>query len=385
MLKIAKKLLEEVSTKLGRVLNGNNTALPILDSVKIDVNEQCVIFTASNGIDSTVVNLKLANYEEEIIVERPFTICLPKKSFSTISKLKNGMVEIIVEESSTQVLFKQNKTQLAFPLFDVQEYPSITPQGKPLVHFTMNYGIFSEIVNNTTFAAATSDSRPALTGVNLVVQNQQNGVTFEASCTDAHRLGRVTSISKIDDSQPKHQVIIPAVTLVGILKSFDKSDVGVAVYQNTVAFVNANVIAFTRLIEGNYPDVNKIIPTANEHIVKLPTMEVIESLELIKALKESRDAIFTFTAENVTVTSRVGLGSGSKAVQEINLIDTTTAEYAIGLNIDYMLNALKTVKTDNVRFEMSGALRPVLVYPENTSEDILTVDVTQLVLPIRVI
>lgn len=393
---IDKSLLDAVAHKLGRVLKGNNTTLPILNSVKIVASSQSVVFTASDGNDSILVNEKIQpEGRADLVVEREGAVCIPKAMFKVIAKLRNGSVTIELNEDGTQVKFVQKKTELEYSAFDANEYPTVEPTEQPIGRFLLSYNLFEELITKTGYAAGTSDSRPVLKAINMKLQlHEDNKLAFNVVATDSHRLASYTSATPIDDKLESPIVTFnaPATSLTDALKSFtNKTDVAIMVYRNTVLLVNDNIIVFTRLLEGNYPETARLIPAAdsNTMYLNLNKEEFSDSLSLLKTMKASEkenrsaDAAMTINSNAITIQSRVNGGAISKFKQELQLVNPVNQELEMAYSADYVLEALKSIDTELVSLEIHGAMRPFLVQSVYADGTETIGKLTQLVLPIR--
>ncbi|SPU40605.1 DNA polymerase III subunit beta [Lysinibacillus capsici] len=391
---IDKSVLDGIVEKLSRVLSGNST-IPILNGVKIVAKEaqngSALEFTASNGIESIKVYEEIsAAGRNDVHIEQYGAVVLPKVSLKVLHKLKKGVILFRVNDDNTQILVSQKKTELSFAIENAEEYPSFEPTIAPQGRFRISYKLFEEIVEKTAFSASKSDTRPLLQGINLKLQMNNEDISYKAVCTDTHRLSEFVSHTPLNEEAIS--ITIPALSMVQALKSFDKTkDIGIFTYPNTVIFMNNNVMLFCRLIEGAYPETAKLIPQSDSNtlLVKLSKNELIDTLELLKAMKTTgtndgkTDAVINVSGNVLTLESRSVGGSVSKLHQEISLTSPVHAEMKLAFTVEYVLDALRTICTETVCLELFGPLKPILiqnVYAENTST---LGNATQLVLPIR--
>ena len=148
---------------------------------------------------------------------------------------------------------------------EVSEFPSIDLEftGTPVV---MDKRVFKTTINQTIFATSTQESRPVLTGINFKI----NENIMEVTATDSYRLSkkRITLDQKVADNV---DIIIPSRNLSEIIKlmSDDEEHTELHIFSNKVIFKIGNLIVMTRLINGNYPDTNKLIPENFELKIKV--------------------------------------------------------------------------------------------------------------------
>lgn len=394
---IDKAVLDAVVAKLGRVLSGSTT-IPILNGVKVVAKElkngsSALEFTASNGDDSIRIQETIPpNGREDINIVNYGAIVIPKSAFKVIQKLKQGAVQFSANENNTLVEISQKKTNLTFEIDNANEYPAIEPTTAPIGEFKIGYKLFEEIVEKTAYAAATSDSRPVLQGVNLKLQVTNNELTYRAVCTDSHRLALLESNNPIGNDV--QSITVPAISMAQAFKSFDKkADIAIFTFANTVIFLSGNVMVFSRLLEGNYPDVSRLIPANDGEtlFIKVAKDELIDSLELLQAMKTSgtggekaSDALVSVKENTLVIQSRnASGGSASKLHQEIPLAVPSPAEMQLAFSVKFALEALRTINTEMVCLELFGPMKPFLIQNVYAEGAQTLGKATQLVLPIR--
>lgn len=380
--------MKAVANKLDRVLKSNQTSMPILDSVKVAVADETVQFTASNGVDTILVTVKVEDEHSPVIVEHSGMVCIPKNTLKVLEKFKNNTVPITFEVVDNTLVLTQKRTKLTFLTFNAEEYPKFEPTTEPLASFPISFKLFNDIVSKSAYAAIkASESRPILQGINFKFQlNENNQLAFQVSATDSHRLSLYQSVLPLNPELPILDFTVPAATLRDSVKIFNNADIGITVFKNIVLINDTNTIVFFRLLEGNYPEVNRLIPQVNEktQIIELDTAELFNTLEIVEALNtDANDVVFQITEQQLTVLSREIGGSTSKLKQEIPLIKSSAGELTFAASCSFIKESLKACATPTIRIQMEAPLKPVLFYPVYSDGTQVAAQISHLVLPVR--
>jgi len=213
-------------------------------------------------------------------------------------------------------------------------------------------------INQTTFAAASYDANNVLGGVYF----QINADGLEMAATDGSRLARrVEAVQSV--SLGPVSAIIPARTLQEFLK-LSASDSGnptvkIAIYNGQISFRTSRYYVLSRLLDGQYPKYNQLIPQENKVIAYANRKEFIECLERTAVMANERTNIVKMMLEG----NLLSLAAQTPDVGDSK--DTLSIHYDgeplnIAFNYKYVLDALKVIESDDVRMETNGPLAPTL-------------------------
>lgn len=362
---ILKENLKQVLSIISRNISPRSQ-LPILANVLLKTEEGQLKIAVTNlelGIIFTV-NAK---------IEKPGEITVPGKLLSDfISSLSAEKIEIKLE--GTNLVVKTPKTKASFttiPATDFPPFPTV-----PKIENNIPCKKIKEVIERNVFAASIDESRAVLTGVRT---NINNGViTFTA--TDGYRL----SIEKMEipDKKNNLNVILPAKTLSEVVKiatELKAEEIGFAIIENKnqLVFSLPNTLIFSRLIEGEFPNVEKIIP------IDFKTKTTIDSALFAQAIKTA--ALFARGAANIIkiTIEKEGLKIKAMAPQIGEDEDFVEAKVEgeggeIAFNYRFLLDLFANSCESTLIFETSGPLSPgVFKSPGNPS-------FLHLIMPVRV-
>ena len=373
--KIQKKYLLNSIQAVSNAIS-SRTVIPILSGMKIDVTTEKIILTGSNSDITIQAHIPATDDGEEIITNiSEGSIVLPVPHFpDIIRKLPEDIVDITVEENYKTII-KSGKAVFTLYGQSSEEYPRVlfNQDDEPLA---LKVKDIKTLIKQTVFAVSPMETRPILTGVHVKIEDGE--LTFTA--TDSHRLS-LRGI-KIDDKNfEANNIVIPGKSLQELNKIFDNDDdtVYMAILKNQVLFYTENTYFLSRLLSGNYPETDRLIPTESQTTLNIFTKDLIHTIERA-ALLSSRDqnnVIRLDTLDN----NMIEISGHSPEIGNVKeLLDVISIEgesIKISFSARYMLDSLKAIDSDRVQIRFTGPMRPFVIRtPEE--EKIL-----QLILPVR--
>jgi DNA polymerase-3 subunit beta len=372
--KIAKSpLVDAVSQVLKAV--SSKTTIPILTGIKVSADQEGMILTGSNSDITISVRIpKQVDDKEQVIVEKTGDIVLPGRIFGDIvRKLPGEQVDLMVNDRfQTIICSEQAKFQLNG--LDPEEYPRL-PKLPREQEFTMPADLLKSIIRQTVFAVATNEARGVLTGV----QWQLEGGILTCVATDSHRLSRRQV--QVEGSEDLHlkNVVIPGKSMNELAKTLADSSgyVDMIVSDNQILVKNKHLEFYSRLLEGVYPDTNRVIPKNGETVLVTSTKELLQSVERASLItREGRDNVIKWTINDgkVQVTSTAqDIGSVTEKVNA----KVTGPDLSISFNARYMMEALRSFDCESIRIQFTGTMTPFIIQPANEDDSL------HLIVPIR--
>ncbi|MCE4051979.1 MULTISPECIES: DNA polymerase III subunit beta [Bacillaceae] len=353
----------------------SRTTIPILTGIKIVATEEGVTLTGSDS-DISIESFIPKEENDSVIVEiqRPGSIVLQAKFFSEIvKKLPTSQVELEVD--NLQTVIRSGKSEFNLNGLDSEEYPHL-PQISEENIFKIPTDLLKNIIKQTVFAVSTSETRPVLTGVNWKIENDD----LICIATDSHRLA--LRKAKIDsNTEQSFNIVIPGKSLNELNRILDDHNepVEIVVTENQILFKAKHILFFSRLLEGNYPDTNRLIPTESKTEIVVNAKEFLQSIDRASLLaREGRNNVVKFSTigEDVIEISSFTPEIG-KVVEELISESIQGEELKISFSAKYMMDALKALEGTEVKINFTGAMRPFVINPLNDDS------ILQLILPVR--
>jgi len=350
-------------------------ANPILTGVKIDVNEKGLTMTGSDSDITICTFIPVEQDGEQIIrVIESGSIILQAKVFSEIvRKLPTNDVTIEVENMQTHI--QSGKSEFHLIGSNSDEYP-VLPNVKDAYRFSLPSDLMKSIIKETVFAVSQQETRPILTGVHWETDEEK----LVCVATDSHRLARREIVPEMMPESP-FSVVIPGKSLQELNKILpDNSDlVEIVIADQQVLFKTRNVLFYSRLLEGNYPDTSRLIPSEYKTTVQVNGRKLLQAIDRASLLaREDRNNIVKFSADGSDL---IEVSSNSpeigKVEELIEAINVNGEDLKISFSAKYMMDALKAIDGQDIAIHFTGAMRPFILKSMDSDA------ILQLILPVR--
>jgi DNA polymerase III subunit beta len=352
------------------------TTIPILTGIKIAATSQGVTLTGSDS-DISIESFIPTEEEDKVLVEviETGSIVLQARFFSEIvKKLPQNTIEIEVQPNFLTVI-RSGKAEFSLNGLDAEEYPRL-PQIEEENVFKIPTDLLKTIIRQTVFAVSTSETRPILTGVNWRVEDGE----LICTATDSHRLA--LRKAKIEtENQQSYNVVIPGKSLNELSKILDDSNdpVDIVITANQILFKTKHLLFFSRLLDGNYPETTRLIPTDSKTDIIVNAKEFLQAIDRASLLaREGRNNVVKLTTLNdgIIEISSISPEIG-KVTEEIQSESIEGEELKISFSAKYMMDALKALDGTDIKISFTGAMRPFLLRPIHSDS------MLQLILPVR--
>ncbi|MEK3951866.1 DNA polymerase-3 subunit beta [Psychrobacillus psychrotolerans] len=367
-------LLEGLSDVIKAV--SSKTTIPILTGLKLEITNKGLYITGSDS-DITIQTFIPVekNGEQVISITEPGSIVLQARVFNEIvRKLPTNNVEIEVT-NQFQTHIRSGKSEFNLIGLDASEYPML-PEIEEERQFFIPSDLLKSIIKETVFAVSTSESRPVLTGVNWQVKDGE----LHCIATDSHRLAkRKTAIKDLPEEE--YSIVIPGKSLNELNKILEEtsSEVAIVMTQQQVLFKTGNVLFYSRLLEGNYPDTSRLIPNESKTTILVNSKSLLQAIDRASLLaREERNNVVRFsTLGNGFIEVSSNSPEIGNVEEQIQAEEIDGEELKISFSAKYMMDALKAIDGQDVKILFTGAMRPFIL--KSVHDD----SILQLILPVR--
>ncbi|SUK00857.1 DNA polymerase III subunit beta [Staphylococcus agnetis] len=350
------------------------TTLPILTGIKIEATNEGIVLTGSDSEISIEITIPNEVDGEEIVeVKEPGSVVLPGRFFVDIIKKLPGTEVKLSTNDQFQTLITSGHSEFNLSGLDPDQYP-LLPQVSSDDALQLPIKVLKNIIAQTNFAVSTSETRPVLTGVNWLIQENE----LICTATDSHRLA-VRKLKLEEDIEDKN-VIIPGKALAELNKIMTENEDHIDIFfaSNQVLFRVGNINFISRLLEGHYPDTSRLFPENYEIKLGLNNHDFYHAIDRASLLaREGGNNVIKLS----TGDALVELSSTSPEIgtvkEEVTANDVEGGNLKISFNSKYMMDALKAIDNDEVEVEFFGTMKPFILKPKDDDT------VTQLILPIR--
>jgi DNA polymerase III subunit beta len=354
----------------------SRTTIPILSGIKLDASSTGVTLTASDTDISIQSFIPLETSNKTIAtVTRTGSVVLTAKFFvEIVKKLPHEEVHIEVGERF-QTLITSGATEIQLVGLDPEEFPVLpTVQEDQVVSIPGD--LLRDMIRQTVFAVTTNESTPILTGV---LWNLQEGI-YKFVATDRHRLASRSATVELYDVRFSN-IVISGKTLNELAKIVPDQNVmvDIVVAENQVLFKLGNVLFYSRMLDGTYPDTSKIIPQNFKTELVLNTKLLSDSID--RAYLLSREEKTNIVRLITTETGGIEISSSSselgKVTEQLSVTSMIGEPLKIAFNSKYMLDVLKVIDSEELFIGFNGAMSPIIIRPSDHENSL------HLILPYR--
>lgn len=371
---INKNLFLQALNTTKRAISHKN-AIPILSNVKIDVTKEGITLIGSNGQVSIENFISTQNENAGLLVNSTGSILLEATFFINVVSSLPDIILDFKEIEQKQIVLTSGKSEITLKGKDADQYPRIQEisASNPLVLETK---ILKDVINETAFAASVQESRPILTGVHFVLTDNQ---FLKTVATDSHRMSqKKITLEKNGDN---FDVVIPSRSLREFTAVFTDEIETVEVFfaNNQILFRSENISFYTRLLEGNYPDTDRLIPTEFTSVLTFNTSDLRAAMERARLLSNAtQNGTVKLEIAGGVVSAHVNSPEVGRVNEEIDTESVTGEDLTISFNPTYLIDALKAIDSEKVTISFISSVRPFTLVPSEDTENFI-----QLITPVR--
>jgi len=332
--------------------------LPLLSCVLLEAEKRVLRITGADldVTTSVVVPCTVATPGRAAVSARHF--------HDVVRKMPKGPVKLAIRGSQCEIEYGGGKGWSRFPTQDAADFPRI-PEMKAEGSIALEGEVLARLAARTGYATSTEDTRPQLNGV--YVQSSDQQVAFVA--TDGHRLARASRKGAFS-AVTGPGVIVPGRALQMVSRTADEAtsavEMAIAQGRNQAGF-STQVGEYrgqilTRLLEGQYPNYEQVIPKDNPRELKARRADLIDAVDLVASHADNvtRQVRFAIRKGKLGVSSTTPeLGAGEQQLDA----DYDGEDLDIGYNAGYLLDILRSITTEQVAFRLKTALSAGLVEP----------------------
>lgn len=326
----------------------SKTNYKILECILIDARQSYVKLTTNDtelGIETTI-DAKIENHGMTAINAKLFSEIIRKLPDNEILlEIKNDTALIQCENAKFKIMCDNPETYIQLPQFNKEH------------SIVMSQYSLKEVIRQTIFSIAITDTNPAMSGELLEVKENQ----LRICSLDGHRI----SIRKMElnDVYPEFKVVIPGKSLNEVSKILTgESDKEVRIFfsRNHISFEFDNTIVVSRLIDKKYFDVDQMLSNDYETCITVNKKILLDSIErstLLARESDKKPIIFNVSQNRMELIMNSSLGS----MRDEIMIDQFGKDIMIGFNPKFMIEALRVIDDEEVKLYTINAKAPCFI------------------------
>jgi DNA polymerase III subunit beta len=292
-----------------------------------------------------------------------FTTTVGARKLIDILRTMPSDQTVSIESSANKLVLKGGKSRFTLQTLPAEDFPLVQEAANFGPVFSVPQKTLKELLAQVSFAMAVHDIRYYLNGILFVAE----GKTLSLVATDGHRLA--FSSAQLDVEVPKQEVILPRKTVIEMqrLLSDSEGQIEMQFAGNQAKFSFGGMEFVTKLVEGKFPDYNRVIPKNHKNIITLGRAALLATLQRTAILTSEKFKGVRLNIEPGTLRVASNNAEQEEAVDELD-IDYAGDAIEIGFNVTYLIDALTNMQQEMVRLELSDSNSSALfTIPDNLS------------------
>lgn len=351
---IAKK--DDLLTALSHVQSvvERRNSVPILSNVKIDADK------GSNQLTLTTTDMDIAVHDKlSADIKEEGSLTVPAHTFFEIIRKVSENVDVELTKASAEdsnVDLLVGSSEFTLPSLPAEEFPNFEVS-ESTHNFVVHSQVLKTLLSKTKHAISTEETRYYLNGTYLHTTTDDGTPVLRAVATDGHRLARAQTIQP-EGCQDMPGIIIPKKTVGELVKLLEEytGDVNIALSQNKIVFTLNDAVISSKLIDGKFPDYDRVIPKDNDKVLEISRAQLARAIDLVISISNDKTRAVRLNIEpgKVVVNASSEINGNAKGAEEVTANFDSKESVSIGFNSRYVLDSLSAIEGDTVRMQLSN-------------------------------
>jgi DNA polymerase III subunit beta len=292
---------------------------------------------------------------------------LPAKILADIVRELPDIPITLYTESGNKLVLKTEKGEYKISTQPKEDFPKVNVEEDGF-EFDMATDVLIRMTNKTIFAVSMDELRPALTGINM--EMLANELRFVA--TDGHRLSKIIMSDFEGPEDLQKNMIIPTKTLNLLLRNVDPEEqesISIRIGEDHIVFNMNKSVIYSKLINGTYPNYERVIPKDNNQKLQVNKDLFISTLRRVSIFSSSltHQVRLIINKNQMTIRSEdIEFGAEGKETIDASFTDESLH---IGYNSNYLMDVLRHIEQEEVIFEVRDSLSSAIIYPAEQNEN----------------
>jgi DNA polymerase III subunit beta len=331
--------------------------LPILANVMIRKTGSALQFTTSD------LEIQIRTTQNLDGDAGNFTTTVGARKLIDILRTMPTDQSVSLESSQNKLILKGGKSKFTLQTLPAEDFPLVQESANFGPVFSVPQKTLKDLLGQVAFAMAVHDIRYYLNGILFVAEGKQLSLV----ATDGHRLAFASAM--LDVEVPRQEVILPRKTVIEMQRLLSDADGAIEMQfaNNQAKFSFEGMEFVTKLVEGKFPDYNRVIPKNHKNIITLGRQPLLASLQRTAILTSDKFKGVRLNIDPGTLRVASNNAEQEEAVDELD-IDYSGDSIEIGFNVTYLIDALTNMDQDMVNVELSDSNSSALItIPDNAT------------------
>ena len=351
---IERGLLLKVLAHIQSIVERRNT-IPILSNVKFDAPDGRL------SLNATDMDLDIVETIPADVTVNGSTTAPAHTLFDIVRKLPEGaQVELDCTGDDGQLVLVAGRSRFTLSCLPTEDFPVLS--GGELPHsFAISVDELKNLIDRTRFAISTEETRYYLNGIYIHAADNDGTPVLRAVATDGHRLASV-DLPLPAGAEGMPGVIVPRKAIAEIRKLIDETedDIAISLSDTKIKFAFEGTVLTSKLIDGTFPDYDRVIPEGNDKVLEVDTHAFAEAVDRVSAISTEKSRAVKLTISKGNLTLSANSPDNDTATEEVP-VEYDETEIEIGFNSRYLLDIAQQIEGDTARFTLADAASPTLV------------------------
>ncbi len=313
------------------------------------------------GLTATDLDIAVVDGTEAEVAQSGATTAPAHLLYEIVRKLPDGaQVELTLAEEGDRMTLRAGRSEFSILCLPAADFPAMT-EGELPTSFDIPAGTLLELIDKTRFAVSTEETRYYLNGIFVHTVAGGDGTVLRAVATDGHRLARFeTAVPAGADGMPG--VILPRKTIGELHKLLDgaEGDVHVALSDTKVRFALDSIVLTSKLIDGTFPDYERVIPSGNDKHLVVHRKTFMEAVDRVSTIASDKSRAVKLSLDSGRLVLSATSPEHASATEEL-AVEYDAEPLEIGFNSRYVLEMVQQMAGDSAEFLIADASSPTVV------------------------
>ncbi|MDE2042780.1 MAG: DNA polymerase III subunit beta [Alphaproteobacteria bacterium] len=339
------------------IVERRNT-IPILSNVLIEATADGIRLTATD------LDLQIVEYCTASVEQAGSSTVSAHTLFDIARKLPEGS-QVSLADAEGKMAINAGRARFSLATLPRDDFPMIA-EGELPCAFSLPAATLREIIDKTRSAISTEETRYYLNGIFVHVSDEATPL-LKAAATDGHRLARVT-VARPEGAEAMPDIIIPRKCVGELRKLLDEAEgaVDVSLSATKIRFGLGDAVLTSKLIDGTFPDYNRVIPTGNDKLLVIDPVALKTGVDRVSTIATEKTRAVKLALERDKVTLSVTSPENGTAAEEVSG-DYAADGIEIGFNARYLIDILNEIEGDKVEVHFADAAAPTLIRENDKS------------------
>ena len=353
-LTIERAALFQTLAHVQSIVERRNT-IPILSNVLLATNSEQLFLTATD------MDISIVDTVDATIATSGATTAPAHTLYDIVRKLPDGaQIEIDTGNDELQMTLRAGRSEFTLKTLPTEDFPQIDGGELPN-QFSLPANEMRSLIDRTRFAISTEETRYYLNGIfiHTAIVNEKD--VLRTVATDGHRLARVEMPMPLG-AAGMPGIIVPRKTVNELRKLIDEidSDIDVALSDTSVRFTFDNAVLTSKLIDGTFPDYERVIPTSNDKSLNVDCRNFANAVDRVATISTEKSRAVKLSAYKNNLILTASSPDNGTAREEIEVNYEATA-IEIGFNARYLLDIAQQIEGREAVFIVADAASPTIV------------------------